>query len=443
MDGSRICKTVLIAWVVGIMMIGICGGETVSEAAKIVKRPDGAPRYSDVSMRLFVKKKDQAELKAAKAFHITRADWCYINDPEYIKMVHELGWSFQGSLNAVTHNPEFAKKNKDGTPMLDHFGKPGRYWADNENKEYQKWYLEQMVKWIEAGADSLQRDEPTTCRRTPIPEAAKFFKYIHPIFEKEIGRHITISCNLAWNGSMFGGKGEPVAMLFDYGMVEMTRDKVRPDFFWNACKDARERGKALVYTSWQNLGVDNYRLAIAGCYANGMLFMVPWDQFGGINKPRVFSRPEDMADLYGFVQANARYLDGYEDAAAVGYKLKDSRWENNPVLKMEQGDKVSCFVRARPGEEDAEVVVHLIEWGEGQAFKIKLRNDAFFRGGKIFTALLRPIPYEAEMHEKAEKSKDYSSLSRKTDLQTTEKDGWTIVEIPRLEPWGILIVSAK
>jgi hypothetical protein len=392
-------------------------------------------------MRLFRKKKDAAELAAARAFHITRADWSYIRDPEYIRKVHELGWAFQGTMNAVTHNAEHARRDKAGKPVLDHFGKPGRYWADNDNESYRRWYLEQMNEWVKVGADSIQRDEPTTCRRTPIPDAARFLKEMHAAFEKQLGRHVPLSCNLAWNNCLFGGKGEAVAMLFDFGMAEMGRDKVRPDFLWQASMDVRSRGKAMVYTSYHDLGVDSYRLAIAGCYATGMHFIVPWDQFGGVNKPRVFSRPEDLADLYGFVRANALYLDGYEDAAAVGYRLTDPRWQKNPVLTLEGTDSVTAFVRARPGDGDAPVVVHLIEWGKPRAFRVRLRSPAFFGAGETAASLSTPSAYDARLHEEAQSSKQYAPLSRTTTVRTTAEGDWRFVEVPALIPWGLLIVS--
>jgi hypothetical protein len=174
-----------------------------------------------------------------------------------------------------------------------------------------------------------------------------------------------------------------------------------------------------------------------------MHFIVPWDQFGGVNKLRVFSRPEDLADLYGFVRANAPYLDGYEDAAAVGYRLTDPRWEKNPVLSVEGADRVSAFVRAKPGDVDAPVVVHLIEWGEPNAFRLKLRAPAFFGGGEIAVALRTPCSYDARLHEDAETSKQYFPLSRTMPLRTTPDVNWRVVDVPALKPWGMLIVSRR
>lgn len=417
--------------------------DTASAIAKPAQRPAGAPRYSDVSMRLFRKHEDGAEIATGKAFHITRADWSYIKDPAYIEKVHALGWTFQGSVNAVTHNADHAKRDAHGNPVLDHFNKPGRYWADNDNESYRRWYLEQMAGWVRAGADSIQRDEPTTCRRTPIPDAARFFREIHPRFEKMVGRRVPLSCNLAWNGSVFGGKGEPVAKLFDFGMAEMGPDKVRPDFFLKASRDARRRGTALIYTAYRKMTVPDYRRAIAGCYATGMQFIVPWDQYAGVGKPRVFSRPKDLADLYGFVRANARLLDGYEGAAAVGWRLSDNRRKDRDILSIRGAERVAAFVRARPGAAAAPVVVHLVAWGTPKPFTVGLNPRAFFAEGGLAVELRTPPPYDAAAHRRAEETRKYAPLSAHRALPARVEKDRAIVKIPALKPWGILVVSRK
>ena len=280
-------------------------------------RPEGAPKRSDVSMRLFKAWKDGSEFEVGKAFHITRGDWSYIygckDKAGYIRKVKALGWAFQGAMNSVTYKPEYAIKLRDGKPMLDHFQKPGRYWADMNNKDYRDWYVARMKEWVDLGADSIQRDEPTTCGRTPVRTAVAFFKDVHSRFEKEVGRKVALSCNMRRNFKE-GGR-EPVNVLFDFGMAEFYRKDLMPVLIRDAARDAGRRGKALVYTGGGHLKTEEIRLAIAGCYANGINYIVPWDQFTGIKKPRLFGKPEDFADLYGFVRATSESLDGYEAAA--------------------------------------------------------------------------------------------------------------------------------
>jgi hypothetical protein len=236
-------------------------------------------------------------------------------EKEYIDKVHSLGWAFQGSTNGVTYIAEHAMKDKNGKPRLDHFKKPGRYWADMKNKAYQDWYVKHMKKWVELGADSIQRDEPTTCRRTPYPVAAEFFKKTHKQFYDEIKREYPLSCNLAWNKGGFAGKGWQVIKHFDYGMSEYYKEQVNPYFFRDSEKEAAKRQSFVVFTGGRNLSVKEDRLAIAGSYASGATYIVPWDQFTGIKTPRYFGKPKDFADLYGFIRACSAYLDRYEAAA--------------------------------------------------------------------------------------------------------------------------------
>jgi hypothetical protein len=280
----------------------------------------GVPRYSDVGMRFFTLRNPKHAtnmLATAKAFHVTRAEWSYIKDPEFIATVHAQGWTFQGTLAGATYKTEHAMKMKDGKPMPDHFQKPGRYWADMENEDYREWYVDQLTEWLKVGVDSLQRDEPTTCRRTPIPLATAFFMDVHARFRQATGSVMPISCNLAGNhGGQFGGAYSALTKNFDFGMTEFFKRDLTPAYFVAAAHEARKHGKALALTGGDGqMNTRDIRRAIAGCYANGLNYIVPWDQFTGIKSPRLFAKPEDLADLYGFVRACGPYLDGYEEAA--------------------------------------------------------------------------------------------------------------------------------
>jgi hypothetical protein len=296
------------------------GGTLLCERAAPHQLAPGVPRYSDVGMRLFTLRNPEHAtnmLAMAKAFHITRAEWSYIKNREFIATVHAQGWTFQGTLAGITHKPEHAMKLKDGQPMLDHFQKPGRYWADMKNEDYRKWYVDQLVEWLDAGMDSLQRDEPTTCRRTPIPVATAFFADMHARFRQATGSLVPMSCNLAGNhGGRFGGPYSDLTKHFTFGMAEFFKQDLTPSCLVAAAREAREHGKALVFTGGDaKMNTRDIRRAIAGCYANGLNYIVPWDQFTGIKSPRLFAKPEDLADLYGFVRACGPYLDGYEEAA--------------------------------------------------------------------------------------------------------------------------------
>ncbi|GMV95003.1 MAG: hypothetical protein AMXMBFR82_47810 [Candidatus Hydrogenedentota bacterium] len=408
---------------------------TVAEMAMAVECPAGAPRYSDVSMRLFRKYEDGRELAAAEAFHITRADWSYIRDKAYIEAVQARGWTFQGSTNAVTYKPEFALKDENGEPVLDHFKKPGRFWSDCNNAVFRDAYVEELREWVALGVDSIQRDEPTAIRHWSIPDAVDFFEDVHGRLKEAVGRDIPMSVNLAWNKSVFGGDGEPLTKLFEFGMAELGSRHVEPQFFVDAANEAAQRQSFIVYTSYQKMDVSTYRRAIAGCYANGLLFIVPWDQYAGTTEPRVFSAPDDLADLYGFVRGNAAYLDGYEAATATGHSLGASE-----ALSIEGDDGVTAWVRARPGEAGAPVVIHLVDWNESGGFQVRLRNDAFFPGKDLEVELRAATPYDPITHASAEKAQDFSSLVAIQALDVESEGGLSRVSVPELSPWGMLVV---
>lgn len=429
--------------VFGLSVGNTFGAKLANEIAQKIERPVGSPRYSDVSMRIFRQHSDSQGLKAAKDFHITRVDWSYIEDAGYIDKVHSLGWSFQGTMSAITYNENHALKDRNGQPIHDYYGvKRGSYWADVSNESYQQWYISKLEDWLDLGVDSIQRDAPTSANRTSIEDSAKFFKLVSAAIEQKLGKDIPMSCNLTWNESVFGGKGEPVTMLFSYGMSELKQDKVNPEFFWESSKDARNRGKALVYTANKDYGVAEYQRAIAGCYATGMHFMVPWDQYSGVGNPRIFSKPEDLANIYGFVRANRRFLDGYEDVAAVGFQLDDQRWRDDVILSIEGSESVSAFVRAKPENTAAPVVIHLIEWEKGGSFTLKLNAGALYENGNISAELRTPaVHYSDSKHAEAEASKKYDLLSKNKILDIVEKDGMATLRIPALQPWGIVVVE--
>ena len=417
----------------------------VSDVAKSISRPPGAPNASDVCMRLFRKRADDQEIEAGKQFHITYGVWSYIMDGAYIERVHDLGWRFQGTMNAVTHNPDFALKDQDGKPVLDHFHKPGRYWANPHNEGYREWFANRMARWGKLGADAIQRDEPTAIRHWSIETAVDFIKDVHSRAWKELGRQLPTSVNLAWNNSAFGGRGEPVASLYDFGMAELGKRHVKPGFLWKAARSARSRKKTLVYTSYDNLGVRLYRLAIAACYATGSNFIVPWDQYAGVGEDRVFSQPEDLADLYGFVRACAEYLDGYEDVLAAGPGLNDDRWKERVPVRISGGTgKLCVFGRAKAENEDAPIVLHAVDFAQKpRGAELELFTDAFFEGRPLRARLLTPSQYDADRHDRATREGEYGNLRDERGLRLQVHGPWKRFSLPALNPWGIIVVSPR
>ena len=440
------------------------------DTVKPSRRPRDAPRCSDVGMRLFILQPEGIRsadnlIAAGKSFHITRAEWSYIMDKPFIERCRKLGWHFQGTMNAITNNADHAIKDRDGKPVLDHFNKPGRYMADPNNELYRRWYLERLKQWFALGVYAIQRDEPTGLgglgglRRWEYPDADRFFTLLHKQAEGAAGRAISWSCNLVWNqGGRLGGKGEAVTGHFGFGVSEVRAKSIHARFLWESARDARRRGKTIVYTGGHDLGIPRTRLAIAGCYAVGLTFIVPWDQFGGVGKKRIFAKPEDLADLYGFIRAVAPLLDGYEGAAAVHSGRDGNTAEAAPVRISGGSGEVTAVVRVKPGSQVAPVAVHLIDWAaKPERFEVHLDTKRFFGGEGLEVRMLSPVSYESGSHAAAEKAAAamvkpgqmagirqataYAAFRRASMPRTTVRDGWTSVKIPPIRPWGLLEIT--
>jgi hypothetical protein len=449
------------------------------------------PKLSDVCMRLF--RLDQPGvspdriLAAGSEFHITRGVWSYIEDKSFIERVRAKGWQFQGSLCMKITDPALALRDREGNPirctvlrdgkrqlLRDGSGKvvddgKSPFRVDLANPELRRLYVERANRLVNMGVTSFQRDDPDEGhfewgdqggregRRDAIPDAdlLEFHRWSRAEIEKHAGRKLTFSVNC---------HGDPPFMqMFDYRMTEVrfrsmdgTKSVISPQSVRKLALDARREKKLFMLTGQEDLPAEEYRWVWATSYATGNLYIVPWDQFQNvvldpvtrqpripINKlPRIFITPEDFADLTGFVRGNAEYLDGYEEAAVGGFDLQDTRYGDDAPVRIEGGSgKLSAFVRAKPGDADAPVVIHLVEREKGAPTTLRLPTARFFGANAIRVTLREPLPYDAALHSKAEKDKDYRSLIRETPLTTTTEGEWTLVSVPALNPWGILLVE--
>jgi hypothetical protein len=437
-----------------------------------IARPSGfapeMPKLSDVCMRLFRmdQKGVQAErmLAAGSEFHITRGVWSYIEDESFIKSVRAKGWEFQGSLGMILLDPALALRDREGKPI----GTNGQtdkapFRADNTNPEYRRLYLERAKRLADLGVTSFQRDDPDEGffdwgkkgRRAAIPdtELLEFHRWARTEIEKHAGRKLTFSTNC---------EGDPPFMqVFDYRMTEVrfrtmdgTKEIISPHRIREIGLAARKEKKLFVLTGQEDVPAAEYRWAWATSYATGNLYIVPWDQFQNVtlhpvtrqpltpNPPRIFIAADKFADMTGFVRANAEYLDGYEEAAVSGYGLQETRFGDEPLVRINTGSgKLSAFIRAKPCDARAPVVVHLVEREQGAPTTIHLPTARFFGGKAIKVTLRVPVPYEAELHAKAEKDKNYGSLVRESQLSSKTEGAWTVVTVPALNPWGIMVVE--
>ena len=441
------------------------------------------PKLSDVCMRLF--RLDQPGvsperiLSAGSDFHITRGVWSYIEDKDFIDRVRAKGWVFQGCLNFGLYDPSLALLDREGNPIRTGPGAWNPYRADISNPEYRRQYLHRANWLVDMGVTGFQRDDPdegffdwgVKGLRDAIPDAEllDFHRWARTEIEKHAGRKLTFSTNC--------NTDPPFMQVFDYRMTEVrfrtmdaTKSIISPQSVRNLALNARREKKLFVLTGQEDVPASEYRWVYATSYATGNLYIVPWDQFQNVtldpvtrqplqlNMPRIFIAPKDFADLTGFVRANAEYLDGYEDAAVGGYDMKDIRYDNELPIMIEGGSgTLSAYVRARPGNADAPVVVHLVERGKGAPAIIKLPTGRFFKGSPLKVRLHVPAPYNVLEHAQAEndaiamltagekggprQAPAYKRLVDSLELSVTVTGEWSEVAVPALGPWGILVVE--
>ena len=86
-------------------------------------------------------------------------------------------------------------------------------------------------------------------------------------------------------------------------------------------------------------------------------------------------------------------------------------------------------------------VIHLVEREQGAATTLRLPTARFFSKNALKVTLREPLPYNAALHAQAEMDKNYRALIRETTLTTATEGESTLVSVPVLNPWGILVVE--
>jgi len=283
-----------------------------------------------------------------------------------------------------------------------------------------------------------------------------FHQRTRKALDEQAGFPVAMSCN---NGVHIF---DEVMQQFDWFFGELSCRHATPGTLYHLLKQAEKvdclqivtmpkKGGHVVFTDpkqWER----QTRQAIAMSYAAGGICMVPWDVYMPDTfdekkqrsmTARYFGTPEQYADIFGFLRANAAYLEGYEDAAAIGPGLLETRWGLQPPLGIAGDPELYAVVRAKPGQTDAPVVIHLVDWrAKPQAADLTFLDGAFFKGRALSVSLLVPAPFDAAAHRAAETTKDYAPLSRRISLVvSSDEEGTTNIQVPPLTPWGILVVE--
>jgi len=444
------------------------------QVAQARKPVPGAPQYSAVTVRnlrphpcLSAKEPDPYDtLRMIQEFHVTRLEWTYQLDPPFVAQLKTLGLTVGGALEDDSGSASKLGRvtGKDGQLVTHRWFPRDRLVGCANAPEFRRAWLEEAKRNVDAGVDLIQQDDPQMAARCDPPycycqycqqafaayrqkhgpladyeqfqrdSILAFHQEMHRQLDAYAGRHIPFSHNSAIR---FHGKPDWTNPAFDFINGELDARNLAPTTFCQAVTAANDI--PLVFCFRDTAVLDNRRF-LALTYATGTWMMLPWDVFMPGNAPRYFGSAADYADLSGFVRANAGYLDGYEAAATTAVGLP----QGAAALAIEAGSgQAYAWVRARPGEPDAPVVIHLLEWAQtGQPFVLRVRTAGL--GNRPLVAKLRvPVAYNEPTHAKAQATRDFSSLAQESVLPLTIAGGDATAHIPALHPWGIMVLEPR
>ncbi|MEX1118862.1 MAG: hypothetical protein WEB60_08725 [Terrimicrobiaceae bacterium] len=559
----------------------------IREQAVPYVRPSTVPEASAVSMRTlrfrpvsYASLVQEAEppqdtFKAMKDFHATRLEWSYLEsfepgtsvgddvrlpELENVKQVKKSGRIFGGASNASSgtyvrwdnengqHVKRYTIVDRSGNPViLGHM----RLWKNPQspgcmnNPEYRKGHLNYLKKYVDAGATTIQRDEPGTqssfaaagsgcfcnycmdgfreylnknvsesklqemgvkdikafnyrdhLNAISAPPATEGFDWSDPQTVKKIGGALHeyfqkfqtdstveffkwireqlaaynggVPVGYTCNNTSFQDWESPMISIFDFSISEMMMKTANPGHIYERAQKALSLGSMQVFGTPKTMGMDipEHELVrlkqqvIATAYASGALAAVPWDVFlqSKDGNARYFCKPEDFSPIFGFVRANDRYLTGYCTAGGKGPDFEDNRYATDFPIEL-TNTNICVVLRAVPKDENAPVVVHLVDWTKGKQGQIplKLKTDAFFPGKTLSVKLRTPKAYDPAANAAAEaaaqamrknggmlgaaQASAYESLVEEVDLEAVSDGEWTTITVPALSPWGILVVA--
>ncbi|MCC7494902.1 MAG: chitobiase/beta-hexosaminidase C-terminal domain-containing protein [Fimbriimonadaceae bacterium] len=262
-----------------------------------------------------------------------------------------------------------------------------------------------------------------------------FLTTMYAAVDQYAGRHIAKSCNATMEFL------DTYHRTHDFAQIEAYPDREgQPAYLYERrLRPAQALGKPYLLT-FVSTDRPHTRRFIASGYALGANVVMPWDVFIDLQAPRYFGQPAEYADLAAFVRGAAGYLDGYQDAAVVGPGLTDPRYADPPPVAAYAGAPLLVAVRARPGERDAPVVLHLVQASPTPTGEVRLTFDArrLFGSRPLRLRYLAPPPYDAAQHAAAAASGEYGPLTAPRELP-----GGTVsqVELPGPAPWGILVAE--
>lgn len=292
-----------------------------------------------------------------------------------------------------------------------------------------------------------------------------YLKSLHEGINKAKGAHYPMSCN---NTSF---QNWSAAYSFaDYGYSEMIMRTAIPERIYERAYVARSQGRLQVYSIPKMIGADvipedvrykTNRRVVATAYAVGSIMSVPWDTYEQTpsGSDRYFGKPEQYADLFGFVRGMTPYLDKYEEVCAMGKNIAEQKLDGKTLVSG-LPDKVYAFARAIPNNPKADIVLHLVNWNDNaQDFTLELDKKLITGDKQVKLKLLTPASYSLEKHTQAEakaqqlrpkgklfsekESTAYRELVNTVELPYEIKGDKIVVKMHALQLWSVLVVSKK
>jgi hypothetical protein len=463
-------------------------------------------------------------LDALKGFHCTQLRWVTstIGPVNFIPSIQNSGFRYQGAVNThgslladdnhfeplVPPRREMVCPNKPGTAR-EYFKLLRKYismGSDGQtfHSDGGRWLMEGdfddmficYCKYCNAKRSALGITSPTSTegKRFMLNSMLELLDTVHTHFEDSLGYKIEWSAN----NSSRHVHNELIANGYTtaYGEVDAREYYSTPAKWIEDFRTAERNGIMQIFQICSH-NVDNdiraddvlntrqydkfvcvNRAHYAFAYAAGGMASVPWDSYTGDNQTRHFGLLSEFADLSGFIRGMSRYLDGYEsgydyfraNGQHTGTSYTDKRFnDSNATVLVEGNDNAAVFVRIRPGDEEAPIMVHLTEWFHiyesneyyvpykfktRASYTLKLRKSAFFNGSPFSIKLLTPMPYRREAHEMSQLLSDallipgeyrssketsaYQNLVREEYLEFRMDGDFVILEIPVLPHYGVL-----
>ena len=459
--------------------------KTLSATTRPAVLPKGAPKYSDVCFSSRwerpVNEQDTFDtFQAAAAFHVTYLNWVYTTSPSFIKRAKNEGYKVQIALTPTLEDLPFGSRKRERGRILDENGNPATapwmkawnaWWGCVNHPAFRNTYFAHIKMGLDAGATGFQVDDPgmtevlvrndwedvchceyctrkadslgLTVGEIQNVSVVEFHRDMKKMAEDHIGYDVPFSCN--------NFRGEWALFPydhFDFGIAEVPERRANPEYIYASIRETRRREKAQVF-SFVSEKTWLIQKMIATTYAAGGNFLVPWDVWQGGGKDRYFGKPEDFSSYYGFVRANSQWLDGYEDAFYTNTQI-DPRYQdvlNQPLHFDEYRLNTHAFIRVKPGDENAPVVVHLIDWEVlMNAFNVILKEDYFFEKGIGRIELLQPNGFDIKENKNRSglNNGGFDQYSKISEIAYKKENGYCFIEIPQLENhWGILVVHKE